>query len=130
METYCRYKLTEQIYKIRVIQNADTRKHMDFFADRQIGNVNRFQGTFYIPINPQSWKYLHLHVQGQSNQFKVLLFGLSTASIEFTTVVKEVKLMAQEKGIRIHQYVDDWLVRATSHKNCLHHTDPSSCVRN
>ena len=36
-------------------------------------------------------------------------------------VAKEVKLMAIHKGIRIHQYLDDWLVRATSHQVCLQH---------
>ena len=30
--------------------------------------------------------------------------------------------MAIHKGIRIHQYLDDWLVRATSHQDCLRHT--------
>ena len=30
--------------------------------------------------------------------------------------------MAVQKGIRIHQYLDDWLVRATSHQVCLQHT--------
>ena len=37
-------------------------------------------------------------------------------------VVKEVKLMAHNKGIRIQQYLDDWLVKATSHQTCLQHT--------
>ena len=27
--------------------------------------------------------------------------------------------MATQRGIRIHQYLDDWLVRATSHQECL-----------
>ena len=30
--------------------------------------------------------------------------------------------MTLQKGIRIHQYLDDWLVRATSHQTCLQHT--------
>ena len=30
--------------------------------------------------------------------------------------------MAIHKGIRIQQYLDDWLVRATSHQACLQHT--------
>ena len=30
--------------------------------------------------------------------------------------------MAIHRGIRIHQYLDDWLVRATSHQACLQHT--------
>ena len=30
--------------------------------------------------------------------------------------------MALNMGIRIHQYLDDWLVRAKSHQDCLQHT--------
>ena len=77
---------------------------------------------FHIPIHPHSRKYLRFHFQGQSYQFKALPFGLSTAPMEFTTVVKEVKLMAQSRGIRIHQYLDDWLVRAHSYNECLDQT--------
>ena len=77
---------------------------------------------FHIPIQEQSRKYLRFHVQGKTYQFKALPFGLSTAPVEFTVIAKEVKLMAIHKGIRIHQYLDDWLVRAKSHKVCLQHT--------
>ena len=76
---------------------------------------------FHIPIQEQSRKYLRFHIQGQTFQFKVLPFGLSTAPMEFTVKAKGVKLMAIQKGIRIHQYLDDWLVRATSHRDCLQH---------
>ena len=77
---------------------------------------------FHIPIQEQSRKYLRFHIQGQTYQFKALPFGLSTAPMEFTIIAKEVKLMAIQNGIRIHQYLDDWLVRATSHRVCLQHT--------
>ena len=77
---------------------------------------------FHIPIQEQSRKYLRFHVQGQTYQFKALPFGLSTAPMEFAVVAKEVKLMATHQGIRIHQYLDDWLVRARSHHICLQHT--------
>ena len=77
---------------------------------------------FHIPIQEQSRKYLRFHFQGQTYQFKALPFGLSTAPMEFTIIAKEVKLMAIQNGIRIHQYLDDWLVRATSHRVCLQHT--------
>ena len=77
---------------------------------------------FHIPIQGQSRKYLRFHFQGQTYQFKALPFGLSTAPMEFTIIAKEVKLMAIQNGIRIHQYLDDWLVRATSHQVCLQHT--------
>ena len=77
---------------------------------------------FHIPIQEQSRKYLRFHVQGQTYQFKALTFGLSTAPLEFTVIAKEVKLMAIHRGIRIHQYLNDCLVRATSHQACLQHT--------
>ena len=43
--------------------------------------------------------------------------------MEFTVVAKEVKLLATYKGIRIHQYLDDWLVRVRSPKQVLDFID-------
>ena len=44
--------------------------------------------------------------------FTSLPFGLATAPQVFTMIVKEVKLMALSRGLRIHQYLDDWLIRS------------------
>ena len=49
-----------------------------------------------------------------------LQFGHSPQ--EFTKVVKEIKLIAQTKGIRMHQYLDDWVLRAPCPETCLRHT--------
>ena len=87
-----------------------------------VTSVDFKDAYFHIPIQEHSRKYLRFHVQGRTYQFKALPFGLSTAPMEFTVIAKEVKLMAIHKGIRIHQYLDDWLVRATSHQTCLKHT--------
>ena len=87
-----------------------------------ITSIDFKDAYFHIPIQEQSRKYLRFHVQGQTYQFKALPFGLSTAPLEFTVIVKEVKLMAIHRGIRIHQYIDDWLVRAGSYQACLRHT--------
>ena len=73
---------------------------------------------FHIPIHYTSRKFLRFHFQNQSYQFRALPFGLSTAPMEFTGVVKEVKLMAQSQGIRLHQYLDDWLIRAPTKESC------------
>ena len=77
---------------------------------------------FHIPIAQRSRKYLRFFLFNQTFQFTALPFGLATAPLEFTKVVKEVKLMAQARGIRIHQYLDDWLLRAPSPEICLQHT--------
>ena len=87
-----------------------------------VTSVDFKDAYFHIPIQEQSRKYLRFHVQGWTYQFKALPFGLSTAPMEFTVLAKEVKLMAIHNGIRIHQYLDDWLVGARSHQTCLHHT--------
>ena len=40
-------------------------------------------------------------------QFRALPFGVATAPLEFTRIVKEVKLIAQARNVRIHQYLDE-----------------------
>ena len=87
-----------------------------------VTSVDFKDAYFHIPIQEQSRKYLRFQVQDRTYQFKALPFGLSTAPMEFTVVTKEVKLMAIHKGIRIHQYLDDWLVTAKSPQTCLRHT--------
>ena len=77
---------------------------------------------FHIPIAQRSRKFLRFHLNKVSYQFTSLPFGLATAPLEFTKVVKEVKLMAQARGIWIHQYLDDWLLQAPSRATCLQHT--------
>ena len=77
---------------------------------------------FHIPIGQRSRKFLRFFLHSQAYQYTALPFGLSTAPLEFTKVAKEVKLMAQARGIRIHQYLDDWLLRAPCPETCLLHT--------
>ena len=91
-------------------------------AGEWVTSIDFKDAYFHIPIHSQSRKYMRFHLQGRSYQFKALPFGLSTAPMEFTVVAKEVKLMALQKGIRIHQYLDDWLVRASTRDTCLQHT--------
>ena len=91
-------------------------------AGEWVTSIDFKDAYFHIPIHSQSRKYMRFHLQGRSYQFKALPFGLTTAPMEFTVVAKEVKLVAFQKGIRIHQYLDDWLVRASTHHTCLQYT--------
>ena len=68
----------------------------------------------HIPIHPNSRKYLRFYHRSQVFQFTSLLFRLATAPQVFTILVMEVKLMALARSIRLHQYLDDWLIRAQS----------------
>ena len=72
----------------------------------------------HVPIHPHSQKYLRVHHKGVTYQFVSLPFGLATAPLAFTSLVKEVKLLALQQGIRLHQYLDDWLIRDPSKEEC------------
>ena len=41
-----------------------------------------------------------------------------TSSGLFPLASQQLKLMAQSRGIRIHQYLDDWLIRAPTRESC------------
>ena len=84
---------------------------------------------FHIPIYQRSRKYLRFFLYNQTFQFTALPFGLATAPLEFTKVVKEVNLIAQIRGIRIHQYLDDWLLRAPTPETCPDPLGPLPGVR-
>ena len=83
-----------------------------------VTSIDLTDAYLHIPIHPHSQKYLRFHHKGVSYQFTSLPFGLATAPLTFTNVVKEVRLLALQRGIRIHQYLDDWLVRAPSKEEC------------
>ena len=91
-------------------------------AREWVTSIDFKDAYFHIPINSQSRKYMRFQIQDKIYQFKALPFGLSTAPMEFTVIAKEVKWLAMRQGIRIHQYLDDWLVRASSHRACLQQT--------
>ena len=123
VETYPRLKQSQPLPQGGEIQNGDTGNYQDILQQGEwVTSIDFKDAYFHIPIQEQSRKYLRFNVKGQTYQFKALPFGLSTAPLEFTVIAKEVKLMAIHKGIRIHQYLDDWLVRATSHRVCLQQT--------
>ena len=102
MGTYPRSELTEQIYEVRKVQNGDTRKY-DFHANRRMGNIYRFQGCLLsYPGKPTVQE-----IPAFSHPGSILpVQGSTTAPVEFTMVVKQIKLMLQNKGIRIHQNLE------------------------
>ena len=108
VETHPGPEHPKHLPKHRVVQNGDTKDNKDLPS---VTSIDFKDAYFHVPIHSQSRKYMRFHIQGQSYQFKALPFGLSTAPMEFT-VAKEVKLMALQKGIRIHQYLDDWFMES------------------
>ena len=77
-------------------------------------SIDLSDAYLHIPIHPHSRKYLRFCHRSQVFQFTSLLLGLATAPQVFTMIVKEVKLMALSRGLRLHQYLDDWLIMSQS----------------
>ena len=102
---------SKPIFECKNIQNGDLRNNSNLLTTRGMGDIAGFQQRlFYIPVHTCSRKFFRFHFHNQLYQFWALPFGLSTAPMEFTCVVKEVRLMVQSQGIRIHEYLDDWLI--------------------
>ena len=85
-------------------------------------SIDLSDAYLHIPIHPLSKKYLRFCHRSQVFQFTSLPFGLATAPQVLTIIVKEVKLMALSRGLRLHQYLDDWLIRSQSWEEALVNT--------
>ena len=88
--------------------------HASLRKGEWVTSIDLTDAYLHVPIHTQSQKYLRFHFQGVTVQFTSLPFRLATAPLIFTSIVKEVKLIALQSGIRLHQYLDDWLIRALS----------------
>ncbi len=86
-------------------------------------SIDLTDAYFHIPIHPRSRRYLRFVFFGKVFQFRSLCFGLSTAPMIFTQVMAPVARMAHREGIRLHQYLDDWLIVATSREESSRCTD-------
>ena len=77
---------------------------------------------FHIPIKPAFRKFLRFTVQEEVFQLKALPFGLTTALREFTRVTVTLASLIHRRGINLHLYLEDWLLRARSFEQCLQYT--------
>ena len=97
----------------RKVLDGNSRVHQDLPGSRGMGIVDRPIGRLPPHSHPLKLKEIP-KVLPQVFQFTSLPFGLATAPQVFTMIVKEVKLMAISRGLRLHQYLDDWLIRSQS----------------
>ena len=115
MEASHRPKQAQHFSTRRKVQNGNSRVHQDLLIPGEWVSLIDLSDTYlHIPIHPNSRKYLRFCYKSQVFQFTSLPFRLATAPQVFTMIVKEVKLMALSRGLRIHQYLDDWLIRSQS----------------
>ena len=92
-------------------------------AGQWVASIDLKDAYLHVPIRRSFRKYLRFALEGKVWQFRCLPFGLSIAPWAFTKIMAAVGSMLRLKGVQIHMYLDDWLIRnfsRTSLKNDVH----------
>ena len=85
--------------------------------------INLEDTYFQIPIHLDSCPYLWIALEGKVYQYKALCLGLSASHEVLTRVFALVMEWAHRKWIRLHQFLDDWLVFLGSIPLLLRHCE-------
>ncbi len=78
---------------------------------------------FHVSILPHHRPFLRFAFKGRAYQYKVLPFGLSLLPRVFTKVAEAALVPLKEQGVRILNYLDDWLILAQSRDQLCEHRD-------
>ena len=87
-----------------------------------VTSIDISDAYYHIPVAPAIRKYFRFVIEGTVYQFRSLPFGLNTAPREFTKILEPLLRSLRDRGIRVHAYLDDWAVRASTHQTCQAHT--------
>lgn len=79
-------------------------------GSRWAGTVDLSDAYFHIPMHIQARSFLRFGVDGQVWQFRALPFGLATAPFLFTWTLRPFLKVLRSFGVRIHAYLDDWII--------------------
>ena len=81
----------------------------------RMDSVYRYQESYlHAPMSQSVRKFLRFCVTKKTYQFTCLLFGLATLSREFPKPLRAVVQLPRLQAVRLHVYLDDWLIRADS----------------
>ena len=75
----------------------------------------------HVPMHQAVRKYLHFVVNKKVYQFTCLPFGLATSPREFTKLLRPVVSLLRQQGVKLHVYLDNWLIRADTPEQAQQH---------
>ncbi len=113
-----RKSLKEQIGVLMPRLTADplADSHRDWFC-----SLNLKDAYFHIQIAPHHRRFLRFAFEGVAYQYTVLPFGLSLDPRTFMKCMDAALSPLRQMGIRILNYLDDWLILAQSEVELLSH---------
>ncbi|XP_073668191.1 uncharacterized protein [Paramisgurnus dabryanus] len=86
-------------------------------------SVDLKDAYFHIQIAPHHRRFLRFAFKDAAYQFTVLPFGLALAPRTFTKCIDAALSPLRASGIRILNYLDDWLILAQSREVLISHRD-------
>ena len=119
MEASLGPQLSKQIFERKNIENGNPRDNSDFLATRRMGDLARLQRRLFSHSSSHQVPEIS---QVPLSKSVLSVPGPSLWPINSSDGVhlcgQKFKLMAQSQGIRIHQYRDNWLIRAPTKGSC------------
>lgn len=88
----------------------------DWFA-----TIDLDDAYFQIPIWENHWRFLRFEFKGRTYEFRVLPFGISFAPRTFTRCIDAVLAPLWRQGLKVLNYLDDWLIAASTEQLCRNH---------
>ena len=85
-------------------------------------SIDLSDAYLHIPIHPAFKKFLRINIMGTTYQFTAMCFGLNIAPRIFTKLLDPVASHLRSRGILVHRYLDDWLIRGPSPSVVTNHT--------
>ncbi len=96
------------------VQDADTQAHYQMQPQDWFAAIDLKDAYFHVSILLRHRPFLRFAFEGRAWQYRVLPFGLSLSPRVFTKVVEGALTPLREVGVRILNYLDDWLILAQS----------------
>ncbi len=90
----------------------------DWFA-----SVDLKDAYFHIQIAPHHRRFRRFTFEGTAYQYSVLPFGLALAPRTFSKCMDAALSPLRSSGVRILNYLDDWLILAQSRDTLISHID-------
>ncbi len=97
------------------VQDADAQAHDQMHSAPGLVCSDRPEGRLLSRFDPSATQTVStVCVEGRAWQYRVLPFGLSLSPRVFAKVVEGALTPLREVGVRILNYLDDWLILAQS----------------
>jgi hypothetical protein len=85
-------------------------------------SIDLQDGYLHVPVSPASQKYLQFSWKNRFYRFTCLPFGLCSAPLVFTKLLRPIVQELRAKGVRLMAYLDDIIILSSSYQESVRNT--------